>query len=134
MWIHKYMHFMYEFMKEIWVMILLNSLQYIQCHISLLNSILWIPNIEFSSIFSNEFIIIISYYEFIIMKSWIQIEYNKFLYLNSYILNSSSYMNSDSIHLNSYTWIHILMDSYIFISLWIQLDMNAYHHFIYEFI
>ena len=47
----------------------------------------WIQYYEFRTLNSHLFSVMNSYYEFIIMKSnsWIQIEYNEFLYLNSYI-------------------------------------------------
>ena len=105
---------MYQFTSEIWVMILLNSLQWI--HIPYFttefNTMNLILNIEFSLIFSNEFITNqIQEFRLDIMNSqayiWIHILMNL-------------YMNSKSIHLNSYPWIQILMNSNI--------------HFIYEFI
>ena len=67
---------MYEFITEIWVMILWNLYNKFICHILLLNSILWIQNIEFSSIFSIELI------------SWIHV-------------NEIRFVNYDWIHWNS---------------------------------
>ena len=47
----------------------------------------WIQYHEFRKLNSHLFSVMNSYYEIILMKSnsWIQIEYNEFLYLNSYI-------------------------------------------------
>ena len=111
------------------------------CEISLLNSISWIQNIEFSSIFSNV------YYEFIIMKSdsWIQIEYNEFLYLNSCtykFMYEFRIYTFELIYINAYTYEFIYYSFHIWIHVYIwihMLHMNScmnsyvYTHFIYEF-
>ena len=107
-------------------MILLNSLQYIHMPFHY-----WIQYHEFRTLNSHLFSVMNSYYEFIMMKSnsWIQIEYNEFLYLNSYTYkftyefnnNNCIYMNS---YLNSYKlWIHIIFH------IWIHI----FHEFIYVF-
>ena len=88
---------------------------------------------------SQWFSVMNSYYEFIIMKSnsWIQIEYNEFLYLNSYFY--------EFIHeFRIYTFVFICMNSYTheFISsfhIWIHMYMNSYiisymNSYDYEFI
>ena len=76
---------------------------------------------EFRILNSHPFSVMNSYCEFIIMKSnpWIQqwILISEFIYL-WFVMNW--YKNSESINQKSYTWIHVLMNSYI--------------HFIYEFI
>ena len=65
--------------------------------------------------------------------------------MNSYIwihILMNSYKNSESIHLNSYTWIHILMNSYIhftyeFTCIWIHIIisyMNSYNDFMNSYV
>ena len=63
----------------------------------------------FFSIFSHEFILWIHIFEFIYVNS-------EPMHMNSY---AYEFINSESIHMNLFTWICILMNSYI--------------HFIYEF-
>ena len=61
--------------------------------------------------------------------------------MNSYIwihILLNSYENSESIHLNSYTWIHKLMDSYIhltneFTCIWILIIISYMNSYVYEF-
>ena len=83
---------------------------------------------------SHLFSVMNSYYEFIIMKStpWIQIEYNEFLYLISYIyefIYEFRIHTFEFISMNSYT--HEFIYSF---HIWIQMYMNSCNHFIYEFI
>ena len=107
MWIHKHSIHVWTHKRNL----IYDSLEFITkfiCHISLLSSIPWIQNIEFSLIFSYEFIS--------------QIHVNEIRFMNSELILGihrlmNSYMNTESIHL---TWIYILMNSYI--------------HFIQEFI
>ena len=94
----------------------------------------WIQFHEFRTLNSHLFSVINSYYEFIIMNSnsWIQIEYNEFLYLNSYIyefIYEFRIHTFEFIYMNSYT--HEFIYSF---HIWIQMYMNSYNHFIYEFI
>ena len=66
------------------------------------------------------------------LNSWIQIEYNEFLCLNSYIyefIYEFRIHTFELIYMNSYTP-EFIQSFY----LWIQIYMNSYNHFIYEFI
>ena len=132
---------MNEFITKIWIIILLNSLQYIHLpyfttEFNIMNSEHWI--LVYFSVMNSHYGFIImksnSYYEFIIMKSksWIQIEYNEFLYLNSYIyefIYEFRIITFESIYMNSYTREFICS-----FHIWIQMYMSSYNHFIYEFI
>ena len=95
-------------------------------------------------------------------NSWIQIGYNEFLYLNSYLyefIYEFRIHTFEFIYMNSYThefiysfhiwihimitWIHMYMNSYIWIQIWINVNYELiwffhvwiymFHQFIYEF-
>ena len=91
------------------------------CHIALLNSIPWIQNIDFSSIFSNEFISWIHNNEIRFMNSdWIQwIPMSELIYLWIHIWIQ-----------NLYFWIHTCE----FIYSWIHIFISHMNSRVYEFI
>ena len=122
----------------------------------LINSIPWIQNIEFSSIFSQEFILWIHVYEIRFMNSDLIVNwYYEFLYVNlfTYVFKETF----EFIYMNSYThefmysfhihimimWIHMSTNPYIWIHIWIYINYefiwifhiwtHMFHEFIYEF-
>ena len=118
-------------MTEIWVIFfwIHSSYNKFICRISQLNSISWIQNIEVSSIFSNEFILWFYNNE---LELWNQIHKFRLNTMNSYIwmhILMNSCMNSESICLNSYTWIHEY--SYIYS---INEFISYMNSWVYEFI
>ena len=145
---------MYEFITEIWVMILWIHHNEFRCHIILLNLIPWIENIEF-----HWFSVMNSYHELMLMKSdsWIQSSWihnecpgtvsNQLLYLNSYayefILEFRIY-TFEFIYMNSCThefifsfhiWILVIIKVWIHIMIvWIHTIISYVYEFIYIYI
>ena len=100
----------------------------------LINSIPWIQNIEFSSIFSQEFILWIHVYEIRFMNSDLIVYwYYEFLYVNlfTYVFKETF----EFIYMNSYThefmysfhiWVHLDYEFIWSFHIWIRICMNSY--------